>query len=213
MEIHRLIYIPSSSIFLFMMASFLIGVCEKIAPYVSLAGYGVLLIGTVLWIVNLVKLIRQDKYLEKKGIQHKENEPGLEKKLGKKLVTVKRARGKVIIATVLQVSALVYTVGVFFVIFGIRDGFSLWMPIFFVIAVILGLLPLRCWNDSMELYERGFSFCGDFYLYEQVGYPKFCRISGRGMDMMTMKLEQFSENVSYLKSVPDQFTKAYMNKA
>lgn len=205
--------IPSHSIFLFMMASFMIGVCEKNAPYVSLAGCGVLLIGTVRWIANLMKLIRQDKYLKKNSIRHKKEAPCLEKKLGKKLVTVQRARGKVIIATVLQVIALVYAVVMFFVISGIHDGFSPWMPVFLVAAVILGLLPLRCWNDSMELYERGFSFCGDFYLYEQVGYPKFCRISGRGMNMMTMNLEQFSENISYLKRVPDQFTKAYMNKA
>uniref|UniRef100_UPI0040579D94 hypothetical protein n=1 Tax=Acetatifactor sp. TaxID=1872090 RepID=UPI0040579D94 len=59
----------------------------------------------------------------RKGICHRAGEAGIDEKLGKKLVTVERARGKVILATALQMVMLVLYVGMVLLIVWKKDGF------------------------------------------------------------------------------------------
>lgn len=178
-------------------------------------GIGVFVITLFLIILNFKKLSKREEELVNKSIRHFIWEDAFYHQLGELCTVVSSNKAKIILITFVNTLALVYAVGVMALFEAMRgNGFGLDAMILLIIALFLGIHPLRYWNEHLDYYEQGFCFCGFIYLYSQVGKPVFTSVeSSRAIGGLHMSVKGDSMNVSYLKDVRKKYVKAYMNCA
>ncbi|MBQ2803637.1 MAG: hypothetical protein IJF07_07040 [Lachnospiraceae bacterium] len=184
-------------------------------PIVCYTGLG--LQGVVLFIIikNFLKLTRRQNNLLISGVKHSGKDEDAVRRLGELRTRVKANKVKVLLITIFQVLILVYAVGLWALMVAKKTGvIDTTAIILMVMAVLLGLLPLRHLGDSIEYYANGFIYCGDIYLYEKVGGIFFK--SEHGPNTLTGILMSVNGEMldgSYLKEPGRKYYETYFKRA
>lgn len=205
--------ISSWVIFLFLVGSFIVLQAEYVLPII---GLGILTIALIIMIYNFIKLSRKEKALIKQSIRHPVKDKTFYNKLGKIYTETGASRVKIVMVSLLHTLILVYAVGMIALLTARRNGKELGADaiVLLILAVVLGLRPLRHWNEYIQYYEKGFCFSGYIYLYQEVGEPEFTNVEGFNMiGGLLMRVKGDCIDLSYLKNAKKKYVKAYMNCA
>lgn len=99
---------------------------------------------------------------------------------------------------------------------GLREWFSSWKSILmflliFIPSLLWGAYPLTHLKDKLRFYERGMSFNGRMYLYEDIGTLTFCDYTYGIKTEQYMKSNARSFNVTYIYRPKRAYNKAYLH--
>ncbi len=207
--------VSSMAVFWFVMGSFCILFGNITMPPVSYVGWGMQAVVLFVIIWNFLKLTRREKSILKNGVKHSRKEEEYFQKLGELRTCVKAKKVKILLVTFFQVSVLVYAVGGWALLAAKKSGvFDTTAVILVILALLLGLLPLRHLGDSIEYYSNGFVYCGYVYLYQKVGGISFKGInSDRALTGCRMLVNGDTLDGSYLKDAKRKYYETYFKRA
>ena len=136
--------------------------------------------------------------------------------LGRLLSQASANRKKIFIHTLVRI-VLVLTIS--FLGIGGLGGFSKWFSnlksisifsIIFIPSLLWSMLPLMHLKNSLKFYERGLSFNGIKYNFENLGIITFCDYTCGFKTEQFMKSSLRNFNVTYIERPKKAYNESYM---
>lgn len=205
----------SMAVMFFVMGSFGVFVGSSEMPVISYVGWAVITVAVIMVIREFLKLTKQEKNAIKNNVKHSVKNEAFRKLLGEKLSVSKSNKIKVVLVTIVHTLALVYAVGIMaFLDVKNGDTFGIQAIILLVVALFLGLLPIRHLWDYVEYYSHGFVYCGFSYLYQNVGGISFTGVnSNKELTAVWLRVNGDFMNGSYIKKVKYNYFGTYYYRA
>lgn len=207
--------VSSMAVFWFVMGNFFILFGNITMPLIKYVGWGMQ--GVVLFIIirNFLKLTKREKSLLKNGVKHSRRDEEAFQKLGELQTCVQANKVKILLITFFHVLILVYAVGLWALMVAKKSSvFDTSAIILMILALLLGLLPLRHLGESIEYYANGFIYCGDVYLYQKVGGISFKGAhSYHGLTRTLMSVNGDTLDGFYLKNPKRKYYETYFKRA
>lgn len=207
--------VSSMAVVFFVIGSFGVLFGGTTMPLIAYVGWGILAVVLLMIIYNFFKLTKLEKNAIKNGVKHPVKDEAYFKQLGELRTSVKSNKVKVLIVAILHSMALIYTVGFMALFVAKKNGeFGAEAIVLLVMALFLGLLPLRHLGDYVEYYAYGFVYCGYVYLYQKVDGIRFTGVNGGStLTGVWLRVNGEAMDGSYLKEAKKAYYGTYFKRA